>query len=88
MGGHGALSLYLSASTQYRSGSAFAPICNPTKAPWGIKAFGNYLGGGVEEGKKYDSTYLLESAKDRQDIRLLIDYVSTPCSIMPCRIAC
>ncbi|PVF94511.1 putative esterase D [Serendipita vermifera] len=74
MGGHGALSLYLSPSTQYRSASAFAPICNPKQAPWGIKAFSNYLKGGVEEGSKYDSTHLLENAKDSQDIKLLIDY--------------
>lgn len=42
MGGHGALTLYLSSvlkNKQYRSASAFAPISNSTKAPWGEKAF-------------------------------------------------
>ena len=29
---------------KYRSVSAFAPICNPIKCPWGQKAFGGYLG--------------------------------------------
>ena len=29
---------------RYSSVSAFAPICNPTKVPWGQKAFKFYLG--------------------------------------------
>ena len=29
---------------RYSSISAFAPICNPTKVPWGQKAFKFYLG--------------------------------------------
>ena len=75
MGGHGALTLFL-ATSQYRSASAFAPACNPTSSPWGIKAFSNYLKGGVEEGERYDASRLLEKAKGRSDIALLIDYVS------------
>lgn len=73
MGGHGALTLFL-ATLQYRSASAFAPVCNPTNSPWGIKAFSNYLKGGVEEGEKYDASRLLEKAKGRSNIALLIDY--------------
>ena len=45
MGGHGALTLALKKPTLFRSVSAFAPISNPSKCPWGVKAFSNYLGG-------------------------------------------
>ncbi|KAF5375003.1 hypothetical protein D9758_000463 [Tetrapyrgos nigripes] len=76
MGGHGALTLYLSSSTkQYRSASAFSPIANPTKCPWGEKAFSGYLQGGVEEAKeKYDATELISKSKD--PVHILIDYAS------------
>lgn len=74
MGGHGALVLYLSSKTnQYRSASAFAPITNPSKCPWGEKAFNGYLQGGVEEGApEYDATELISRAKGSRHI--LIDY--------------
>ncbi|KAI0068280.1 carbohydrate esterase family 1 protein [Artomyces pyxidatus] len=74
MGGHGALTLYLSSSTkQYRSASAFAPICNPVNAPWGKKAFEGYLQGGTEEAKEqYDATELIERHKD--SVHILVDY--------------
>ncbi|KAF8642000.1 hypothetical protein AX16_009722 [Volvariella volvacea WC 439] len=74
MGGHGALTLYLTAKPrQYRSASAFAPIANPTKCPWGEKAFNGYLEGGLEEAKKrYDATELI--AKNRDPVHILIDY--------------
>ena len=44
MGGHGALTLALRHPGQWRSVSAFAPICAPTQCPWGEKAFTGYLG--------------------------------------------
>ncbi|KAL0951446.1 hypothetical protein HGRIS_008135 [Hohenbuehelia grisea] len=74
MGGHGALTLYLSSPTkQYRSASAFAPISNPTKCPWGEKAFKGYLQGGVEEAAaQYDATELI--AKVKEPVHILIDY--------------
>jgi len=74
MGGHGALTLYLSSgSKQYRSASAFSPVCNPTKSPWGKKAMNGYLQGGTEEGKeKYDATELI--AKSKSPVHILIDY--------------
>lgn len=60
MGGHGALTIYLKEGTQkYKSVSAFAPITHPTACPWGEKAFGGYLAGGVEEGKQHDATELI-----------------------------
>jgi len=75
MGGHGALTLYLSSKTkQYRSASAFAPISNPSKCPWGEKAFSGYLSGGVAEGiKQHDATALISRSKD--PVHILIDYV-------------
>jgi S-formylglutathione hydrolase len=74
MGGHGALVIYLRtlSNKQYASASAFAPITNPTKAPWGVKAFEGYLAGGVEEGKEWDATELLAKAKGK-DVKILID---------------
>lgn len=73
MGGHGALILYLRnlKEKKYASASAFAPIANPTLAPWGEKAFGGYLEGGVEEGKEWDATELLKKAEG--DLKILID---------------
>lgn len=44
MGGHGALISALKNPGLYKSVSAFAPICNPTACPWGVKAFAGYLG--------------------------------------------
>lgn len=38
--------------------SAFAPIVNPTKCPWGEKAFKAYLGD-VDQGHQYDATSIL-----------------------------
>lgn len=79
MGGHGALTLYLSGllqNKQYRSASAFSPVCNATKAPWGEKAFKGYLSGGVEEATTagiYDATQLI--AKIKEPVHILIDYV-------------
>ncbi|TFK36885.1 carbohydrate esterase family 1 protein [Crucibulum laeve] len=74
MGGHGALTLYLASKTkQYRSASAFSPICNPSKCPWGEKAFRGYLQGGVEEGmQQYDATELI--SKSKEPVHILIDY--------------
>lgn len=51
MGGHGALTIALKNPGAYRSLSAFAPICNPTKVPWGEKAFSGYLGELGEGGR-------------------------------------
>lgn len=75
MGGHGALTLYLaSKAKQYRSASAFAPITNPTKCPWGEKAFKGYLQDGIEEARdQYDATELITKSTD--PVHILIDYV-------------
>ena len=44
MGGHGALTIALGNPDAYRTVSAFAPICAPSRCPWGEKAFSGYLG--------------------------------------------
>ena len=51
MGGHGALICALKNPGQYKSVSAFAPICNPINCPWGVKAFTGYLGEDKEAWK-------------------------------------
>lgn len=75
MGGHGALTIYLAAAAgTYRSASAFAPISNPTKCPWGEKAFKGYLAGGIEEAlSRYDATELIKGVKE--PVHILVDYV-------------
>lgn len=60
MGGHGALICALKNPDSYTSVSAFAPICNPTKCPWGEKAFTGYLGS-VDAGVAYDATELMKA---------------------------
>jgi S-formylglutathione hydrolase len=81
MGGHGALTLFLKNPGKYKSCSAFAPIANPLKAPWGEKAFKGYFGeeDWQSKGKEYDATELVKAWKQPLDI--LIDVVSTLFSI-------
>lgn len=65
MGGHGALTIGLKHPEKYRSMSAFAPICSPSRCPWGEKALGNYLGRDRENWKGYDTTELLAVAQQK-----------------------
>ncbi|KAJ5238723.1 hypothetical protein N7468_003342 [Penicillium chermesinum] len=61
MGGHGALTLFLRNPGKYKSVSAFAPISNPIKAPWGQKAFSGYFGEDQQEKwKEHDATELIK----------------------------
>jgi S-formylglutathione hydrolase len=73
MGGHGALVLYLRNPGMYQSASAFAPICNPSRCPWGIKAFTGYLGSDQESWKAYDATELIGSSKPQSAYPILVD---------------
>jgi S-formylglutathione hydrolase len=59
MGGHGALTLALRHPGLFRTVSAFAPICAPTEAPWGRKAFGGYLGADREAWAAHDASTLM-----------------------------
>jgi S-formylglutathione hydrolase len=74
MGGHGAITLYLSNEGKYKSCSAFSPVSNPTKGPWGKKAFEHMLAGGIEEGEKWDSTELIAKTPSDRLLHVLIDY--------------
>lgn len=86
MGGHGALTLYLRHPGRYRSVSAFSPISNPTRCPWGQKAFKGYLGPSDIEitpesasdstipaaWKAHDATELIKSWTNG-DLKMLVD---------------
>ncbi len=61
MGGHGALTIALTHPTRYRSLSALAPICAPSRVPFGRKAFSRYLGEDRAVWTRHDSIALIES---------------------------
>jgi len=71
MGGHGALVCALRNPGRYRSVSAFAPIVNPMRCPWGEKAFSRYLGEDREHWRQWDACALLAGTTER--LPLLID---------------
>lgn len=71
MGGHGAITIGLKNSDQYRSISAFSPISNPMQCPWGQKAFTAYLGTDIESWKQYDASELLKQVKS--PLPILVD---------------
>jgi S-formylglutathione hydrolase len=59
MGGHGALVTALRDPGMWRSVSAFAPIVAPSEVPWGIKAFGGYLGDDRAAWQEWDACALV-----------------------------
>ena len=61
MGGHGALTIALKNPGIFKSVSAFSPICNPSKIPWGKKAFTKYLGNDESSWHDYDACSLVSS---------------------------
>jgi S-formylglutathione hydrolase len=71
MGGHGALTIGLKNTGQYQSISAFSPISNPTQAPWGKKAFSEYLGNDFSTWKNHDASELLK--KQKAQLPILVD---------------
>ncbi len=73
MGGHGALMLALRNPGLFRSVSAFAPICAPSRCPWGRKAFSGYLGSDEAAWRDYDATVLMESLQIPFPGGILID---------------
>ncbi|MRS14966.1 S-formylglutathione hydrolase [Enterobacteriaceae bacterium RIT691] len=73
MGGHGALILALKNPGKYASVSAFAPIVNPTKVPWGQKAFHAYLGEDQGAWQEWDSCQLMLKSNSDHAIPTLID---------------
>ncbi len=60
MGGHGALTIALKNPELYKSVSAFAPICNPSRVDWGRNAFTKYLGTDETAWRAYDTVSLIE----------------------------
>lgn len=60
MGGHGALTLAMALPGRFRSVSAFAPICNPTKSEWGRKQFTAYWGADESKWGPHDATLLMQ----------------------------
>ncbi len=64
MGGHGALVIGLSRPEIYASVSAFAPICAPSRCPWGRKAFSAYLGDEPAEWARWDASRLMAAVGD------------------------
>ncbi|HEY6457608.1 MAG TPA: S-formylglutathione hydrolase [Steroidobacteraceae bacterium] len=73
MGGHGALVLALRNPQIFRSVSAFAPICSPTRCAWGRKAMPRYLGEDQAAWKAYDAVELIKSAGKAVFPRILVD---------------
>jgi S-formylglutathione hydrolase len=71
MGGHGALICALKNPADYRSVSAFAPICNPVVSGWGEACFSAYLGERREVWEAWDATCLIEAGA--RAMPLLID---------------
>lgn len=59
MGGHGALTLALRHPGRFRSLSAIAPICAPSRCPWGRKAFTGYLGADEARWAAHDASALM-----------------------------
>jgi len=59
MGGHGALTLALQHPGLYQSVSALAPIAAPMQCPWGVKAFGGYLGDDRAVWARHDACELI-----------------------------
>lgn len=73
MGGHGALIMALKNPGKYTSVSAFAPIVNPCRVPWGIKAFSAYLGEDKNAWAQWDSCALMYASNTQDAIPTLID---------------
>lgn len=61
MGGHGALILGLKEGSVFKSISAFSPIVNPSRCPWGQKALEGYLGADRSKWIEYDATELINT---------------------------
>lgn len=75
MGGYGSLTGYLKNydANRYKSCSAFAPIVNPSKVPWGQKAFSGYLGSKNSElWSQYDPSELVKKVTNKGNDKILI----------------
>jgi S-formylglutathione hydrolase len=68
MGGHGALTIAMKNPMQFKSVSAFAPICSPLNCSWGEKALGGYLGNDRATWAPYDTVALVGEAEVRMPV--------------------
>lgn len=68
MGGHGALVTALRHPERWRSVSAFAPIANPCRVPWGEKAFTHYLGADRARWLDWDASELMAARPHPSEI--------------------
>lgn len=68
MGGHGAMICALKNPETYKSVSAFAPICAPSKTDWGKNAFTKYLGSNETAWRAYDTVALIEDGHSVSEI--------------------
>jgi len=59
MGGHGALMIAAKRPQEYRSVSAFSPICAASRSEWGGRALAEYLGPDVQAWGEYDVSELI-----------------------------
>jgi S-formylglutathione hydrolase len=73
MGGHGALVLGLRNPQVFKSVSAFAPICSPTRCAWGRKALPRYLGDDPEAWRAYDAVEIINAASRPLLPQILVD---------------
>jgi len=64
MGGHGALTIGLKNPGQFKSVSAFSPICSPLNCPWGDKTLTHYLGSNRDSWAQYDTVALVGQATE------------------------
>jgi S-formylglutathione hydrolase len=65
MGGHGALTIAMARPQQYRSVSAFSPICNPMGSDWGQKQLTAYMGTKSSNWEAHDASFqMLEKGFD------------------------
>jgi len=63
MGGHGALTMALKNPDRFKSCSAFAPICEPSKSDWSAGSFEKYLGPDQSSWREYDASLLIKDGK-------------------------
>ncbi|WP_411905124.1 alpha/beta hydrolase-fold protein, partial [Salmonella enterica] len=73
MGSHGALIMALKNPGKYTSDSAFAPIVNHSRVPWGIKALTAYLGEDESAWTEWYSCELMLASQPQYAIPVLID---------------
>ena len=70
---------------KYKSVSAFAPIANPSKCPWGEKAFTGYLSDDKSQWAAHDATELVKKWQGGP-LDILIDVVRTALTRVICSI--